>query len=249
MTVNRWMPANSRFRPERSFNTSLSAHLGVTDWLDVSADLYSRQMRNLIETMQEMRLVYEINPEKYAHHSSAMVWGVEIAANATFENLKMSVSYDYTNSQWLTQGLNDDKSYPASFIRKHTVHINGTYALSEFARLSATWQIASGLPYTVAVGKYVIDGKTALLFDDKQINTKQLPSYNRLDISVNIESKKNKTRRWKSYWDFAIYNLYARKNPLGVAYFTIDDNKKSVLRPGYYYFYQFVPSISYRFKF
>ena len=101
----------------------------------------------------------------------------------------------------------------------------------------------------MAVGKYVIDGKTTLLFDDKQINTKRLPSYNRLDLSVNVESRKNKTRRWKSYWDFAIYNLYARKNPLGVAYFTTDENKNYVLRPGYYYFYQFVPSISYRFSF
>ncbi len=249
ITVSRWMPANTRFKPERSLNTSVSANLKVNDWLDASADLYSRKMSNLIETMQEMRIVYEVNSEKYAKHSSATVYGLELAANATFDNLKMSVSYDYTNSHWLTQGLNDGKSYPASFIRKHSARITGTYALSDFVRLSATWQIASGLPYTVAVGKYVIDGKTALLFDDSQINTKRLPSYNRLDFSVNIESRKNKTRRWKSYWDFAIYNLYARKNPLGVAYFTTDENKNYVLRPGYYYFYQFVPSISYRFSF
>ena len=249
ITISRWMPANTRFKPERSLNTSLSANMKITEWLDGSAELYSRQMRNLIETMQEMRLVYEVNPEKYAKHSSATVYGLELAANATFENLKMTVTYDYTNSRWLTDGLNDGKSYPASFIRKHSARITGTYSLSEFIRISTTWQIASGLPYTVAVGKYVVDGKTALLFDENQINTMTLPSYNRLDLSVNIESRKNKTRRWKSYWDFAIYNLYARKNPLGVAYFTTDESKRSVLRPGYYYFYQFVPSISYRFSF
>ena len=249
ITVSRWMPANARFEPERSLNTSVSANMKITDWLDASAELYSRQMRNLIETMQEMRLVYEVNPEKYARHSSATVYGLELAANATFENLRMTVTYDYTNSRWLTDGLNDGKSYPASFIRKHSARITGTYSLSEFVRISTTWQIASGLPYTVAVGKYVVDGKTALLFDENQINTMTLPSYNRLDLSVNIESRKNKTRRWKSYWDFAIYNLYARKNPLGVAYFTTDESKRSVLRPGYYYFYQFVPSISYRFSF
>ena len=249
ITINRWMPANARFLPEHSLNFSASANYEISDWLSTSASIYHRQLKNLIETMQEMRLVYEINPEKYAKHSSAKVNGCEVSANATFDNLKMSVSYDYTDSRWLTQGLNNDKSYPASFIRKHTLRVSGTYALNEQIRLSTSWQIASGIPYTAAVGKYVIDGKTTLQFDENQINTMRLPSYNRLDISMNIESRKNKIRRWKSYWDFAIYNLYARKNPLGVAYFTTDENGKYVLKPGYYYFYQFVPSVSYRFRF
>ena len=249
ITINRWMPANARFLPEHSLNFSASANYEISDWLSASASIYHRQLKNLIETMQEMRLVYEINPEKYAKHSSAKVNGCEVSANATFDNLKMSVSYDYTDSRWLTQGLNNDKSYPASFIRKHTLRVSGTYALNEQIRLSTSWQIASGIPYTAAVGKYVIDGKTTLQFDENQINTMRLPSYNRLDISMNIESRKNKIRRWKSYWDFAIYNLYARKHPLGVAYFTTDENGKYVLKPGYYYFYQFVPSVSYRFRF
>ncbi len=249
ITISRWMPANARFLPERSLNISASANYEITEWLVASVDIYQRQLSNLIETMQEMRMVYEINPEKYAKHSSAKVNGCELAANATLNNLKMMVSYDYTDSRWLTQGLNNNKSYPASFIRKHTLRISGTYVFNEFVRLSASWQIASGIPYTAAVGKYVIDGKTTLQFDENQINTMRLPSYNRLDISMNIESKKNKTRRWQSFWDFAIYNVYARKNPLGVAYFTTDENKNYVLRPGYYYFYQFVPSVSYRFRF
>lgn len=249
ITINRWMPANARFLPEHSLNFSVSANYEICDWLSASASIYHRQLKNLIETMQEMRLVYEINPEKYAKHSSAKVNGCEFSANATFDNLKMSVSYDYTDSRWLTQGLNNNKSYPASFIRKHTLRVSGTYALNEQIRLSTSWQIASGIPYTAAVGKYVIDGKTTLQFDENQINTMLLPSYNRLDFSMNIESRKNKIRRWKSYWDFAIYNLYARKNPLGVAYFTTDENGKYVLKPGYYYFYQFVPSVSYRFRF
>ena len=249
ITINRWMPANARFQPEHSLNFSVSANCEINEWLSASADIYYRQLKNLIETMQEMRLVYEINPEKYAKHSSANVTGCELSATATFDNLKMLVSYDYTDSRWLTQGLNGGKDYPASFIRKHTARITGTYALNEFMRISASWQIASGIPYTAAVGKYVVDGKTTLQFDDNQINTMHLPSYNRLDISMNIETRKNKIRRWKSYWDFAIYNVYARKNPLGVAYFTTDENKEYVLKPGYYYFYQFVPSISYRFRF
>ena len=249
ITLSRWMPANTRFMPERSVNFSASANYKINDCYTVTGALYHRELKNLIETLQEIRLVYEINPEKYSRHSSANIDGCEFTVRADFENLQLSVSYDYTNSRRLTQRLNNNRSYPASFIRKHVAQISGSYLISENVRLSASWQIASGLPYTVAVGKYVVDGKVALQFDDNQINTKMLPNYNRLDVSVNIANRKNKIRRWQSFWDIAVYNLYARKNPLGVAYFTTDDQRNTVLKPGYYYFYQFVPSVSYRFKF
>ena len=249
ITLSRWMPANTRYMPERSANYSISANYKINDCYTLAGAVYHRNLKNLIETLQEIRLVYEINPEKYARHSSADINGCEFTMRADFDNLQLSVSYDYTNSRWLTQRLNNNQNYPASFIRKHVAQISGSYSISDNIRFSASWQIASGLPYTVAVGKYVVDGKIALQFDDNQINTKRLPNYNRLDVSVNIANRKNETRRWQSYWDIAVYNLYARKNPIGVAYFTTDDNRKTVLKPGYYYFYQFVPSVSYRFKF
>lgn len=249
ITINRWMPSNYRFMPEKSHNASISANYKASAFMNVSANIYYRQMTNLIETMQEMRLVYEINPEKFIYHSSAKVKGCELSAHTSFDNLAITATYDYTDSKWHTQGLNNDKDYPASFIRKHSFNIIGTYVIDNRIKISAGWQIASGVPYTAAVGKYVIDGKTVLQFDENKINTKHLPNYNRLDLSLDIDGKENSTKRWKSYWSFAIYNVYARKNPLGVAYFTNNEHGGIKFRPGYYYFYQFVPSVSYRFVF
>jgi len=79
-----------------------------------------------------------------------------------------------------------------------------------------------------------------------------MPPYHRLDVSLGIAGKNNEKRKWKSYWNFAVYNAYWRKNPLGVVYF-IPDNTQGVtnqyLNPGFFYLYQFVPSVSYRFEF
>ena len=249
ITVNRWMPANSRFMPEQSLNMSVSANYKATDWMNVSANIYQRRLKNLIETLQEVRLLYEINPERFAHNSSVKVHGCELTASITTDKLMMTATYDYTNSRWLTNGLNNDESYPASFIRKHSVIISGTYHINNRMRVSTAWQIASGLPYTAAVGKYIIDGKTVMQFDNNKINTEHLPNYNRLDVSLDIDSKKNPSRKWNGYWNISVYNLYARKNPLGVSYFTTNNLGQVELNPGYYYFYQFVPSVSYRFEF
>lgn len=249
ITVNRWMPANSRFMPEQSRNVSASANYKATDWMTVSASIYQRQLKNLIETLQEVRLLYEINPERFARNSSVKIHGCELTTSVTTDRLLLTATYDYTDSRWLTNGLNNNKSYPASFIRKHSFIISSTYSINNRMRISSAWQIASGLPYTAAVGKYVVDGKAVVQFDNDKINTEHMPNYNRFDVSFDIDSRKNPGRKWKSYWNISVYNLYARKNPLGVAYFTTDNYGKIQLNPGFYYFYQFVPSISYRFEF
>jgi hypothetical protein len=69
---------------------------------------------------------------------------------------------------------------------------------------------------------------------------------------LDIAGKKNDIRKWKSYWNFSIYNVYFRKNALGVAYFIPETNngvEVQTLNPGFFYLYQFVPSVSYRFEF
>ncbi|MBR5167839.1 MAG: carboxypeptidase-like regulatory domain-containing protein [Salinivirgaceae bacterium] len=249
ITINRWMPVNRHFGTEQSLNMSASVFYELPQWLNVSASIYRRKLKNMIETLQDMRLIYEIDPERFSHHASAIAAGCELTCNAMFDNFRLAVSYDYTNSEWQTNGLNDGKPYSASFIRKHSFNINGRYNLNRRMWLAASWQLASGIPYTAAIGKYVIDNKTVLQFDIDNINTKRLPSYHRLDISLDIEGKNNDTKRWKSYWNFAIYNVYAHKNPLGIAYFITDEQGTERLNPGFYYFYQFVPSISYKFVF
>lgn len=248
ITVNRWMPANDRWKPGHSLNTSVNAYYRPTSFLNATVSLYYRKLENLIESMQETRLIYEIDPEKFLHHSKSEIYGGEFIVAAQINNLSMTMTYDYTNSNWLTLGLNADKMYPASFIRKHSFVFTSSYKITDFIKVSTSWQVASGVPYTAAVGKYVVDGKMVLQFDEEKINTKQLPQYRRFDLSIDIESRKNQQRRWQSAWNIAIYNLFARKNPLGIAYFTTTNNK-TVFNPSYYYFYQFVPSVTYRFSF
>jgi hypothetical protein len=252
ISINRWMPANRDFIPQISDNFTAGYYDNNLFGIKMSAEVYFREMNNLIETLQDKRILYTDKPDFYLHKTSGYVYGAELSLSYNIKNFKSIVSYSYSNPMVKTEGLNEEKYYPASHTRKHMLNVSGVYYFSKRVKMSATWVFATGLPYTAPTGKYVLNGKTYLQFDDDKVNTKLLPPYHRLDLSIDVESKKNKNRRWKSFWNFSVYNVYFRKNPLGVYYFIPETQGGETVQkfnPGFYYLYQIVPSVSYRFEF
>ncbi|MGE4288800.1 MAG: carboxypeptidase-like regulatory domain-containing protein [Salinivirgaceae bacterium] len=252
VAVNRWMIANETFLPQQSDNFSLGIYHNIKDKFSFSAETYYRHMYHLIETMQDQQILDTDDPAQYLFKAEAEALGAELLFSYTWKKMRGSFSYEYNKALWVTKGINQNKAYPASHSREHTLHLSNVYYLNKRISLAATWVLASGIPYTPANGKYQINGRTYLQFDEDHINSKKLPVYHRLDLSLDVESKKNEHRKWKGYWNFAIYNAYLRKNALGVAYYIPDqdsDTGEQKINPGYYYLYRFVPSVSYRFTF
>jgi hypothetical protein len=70
-----------------------------------------------------------------------------------------------------------------------------------------------------------------------------MPDYHRLDLTITLEDKIRKNKRYRGEWNLSIYNLYARKNPYSI-YF--DEygmaHKVSILGTIF-------PSLGYSFKF
>ena len=89
-------------------------------------------------------------------------------------------------------------------------------------------------------------------------NNKRTPNYHRLDLSVTLNSKKynkkGKEKRYRDYWVFGVYNLYARENPFSI-YFSQGSERTVPGEPIPAYATQLaiigtiVPGISYNFLF
>jgi hypothetical protein len=81
-----------------------------------------------------------------------------------------------------------------------------------------------------------------------------LPAFHRLDLSANYEPRRNATRRWKTSWNFAIYNAYNRRNPFTIYTQAIQDEEGNVIDPDkkearMVYLFPILPSISYKITF
>ncbi len=253
ISTNRWMSATEGFKPQVSNNYSLGWYYKA-DQFSSQVEFYHRTMENLVETLRDESILTVSTPDPYLYAATGKANGIELCASFIKSPFKAIINYTYSDAKWKTPGINQDGYYPAA--HNHPNSLNVILSYRGMKRLSASiiWTYSTGSPYTPISGKYRIDGMEMVYFDDTRINTGRLPDYHRMDISMDLAGKKNSKRNWKSYWNFSIYNLYGHKNPYSLIYFSpnTDENNNSdavYLEPKYLYFYQFVPSLTYRFEF
>jgi hypothetical protein len=110
--------------------------------------------------------------------------------------------------------------------------------------LSSTFVYSSGNAVTFPQGKYLIDGQTVFYYGVR--NSDRTPAAHRLDFSATLEGKPNK--RFKSSWNFGVYNLYNRKNPFSIE-FTDNPNNISQTNAVQTSLFGIVPSVTWNFKF
>lgn len=254
ITINRLMPANKVFNPAQSDNFSTGIYYLPNKWLTASAEVYYRNMNNLIETLHEDRILTTPSPYKYLKKAKGKAYGADFIININHIKYTGVFSYGYQLVFWKTEGLNNGSPYPAMHSKPHSITITNSLDISRRMNISLSWNYSSGTPFTPASGVYQINGKKMISINDDNVNSRRLPDYHRLDFGINIEGKKNPVRRWKSFWNISIYNVYFRKNTFGVSYFSTEENGDAnettiKLNPKYLYLYQFVPSVSYRFEF
>ncbi|HOF20880.1 MAG TPA: TonB-dependent receptor, partial [Bacteroidales bacterium] len=100
---------------------------------------------------------------------------------------------------------------------RHDVSIALTHKFNERIDIGSVWIYGSGNAVTLGIMEYSpMDYFIPRYFRDEKItefpyrNNYRAPAYHRLDLSLNLHKKKNKGIRT---WNFAIYNVYNRRNP------------------------------------
>jgi hypothetical protein len=101
----------------------------------------------------------------------------------------------------------------------------------------------TGQPTNYPTGQYTFMDLIIPNYGER--NSKRLPNYHRLDISLTMNSK-NK-RNYKSEWVFGLYNIYNRDNANSIFF---RENEKTLKNEAVQIsIFGIVPSVTYNFKF
>ncbi len=206
-----WVPSSVLVPPQKSLHYAAGYFRNFADNLfEASAEVYYKDLQNQLEYREgyaagpsNQDLEYEFvtgNGEAY---------GIELFLRKNRGALQGWVGYTFSYANRQFPNLNGGRVFPARFDRRNDISVVGAYTLNNRWKLGASFVYATGQPLTIPVRRYIIEGIVTYQYGDR--NAFRMEAIHRLDVSATYQ--KETTKRLKSSWTFAIYNVYARQNP------------------------------------
>ncbi len=242
-----WFPASPNVKPQIADQFALGVFKNYKNGVyQASAEVYYKDMQNTIDFKDHAELLLNKQLEGELRVGDSKAYGLELMLKKTEGDLTGWVSYTLSRSERTIPGINDGKTYVAPYDKTHDISAVLSYQLSKRVSLSANWIYSTGQPVTLPVQRYEVNGAIIPYYSER--NGSRYEDYHRLDLSLTLQAKKNKSRNWKGEWVFSVYNAYNHKNTW-VLNFVQDDVNPNVTYAEKTYLFPLIPSINYNFKF
>ncbi len=267
LTSDLWMPSTSGIPPEKSNQVAVGITKSIENiGINITVEGYIKKMSDLV-TFKEGAAFFSGTAfweDKIEKNGMGDSRGIEILLQKATGNTTGWISYSLSSSNRQFENINRSLKYPYIFDRRHNLSVVLKRKLKDNIDISATWVYGSGLPITLATGKYkAITTKEyfnntgsiysydfdAYLYEGK--NGFRMRDYHRLDVGINFYKEKSRGTRT---WSLNIYNFYNRQNP---HYYYIDYPENSSSSNGetpqmkvfQKSLFPIMPTINYSFKF
>ncbi len=224
-----WIPSTDRLPPEHAYQLALAYGGNLTDNLRFEIAGYVKEMSNVVEyispfdlfhtflNFSDIDIKFDTNRdwENFVQSGESNSKGVEFSLKKTNGPLYFDISYVYSKTDRVFEGLNDGRPFPFKYDRTHDLSITGSYFLSENVNIHAQWVLGTGDAYTLASqGSLNLEGEEVLSVpcqnDSPCRNNARLDTYHRLDVG--IQATKKLRKKTVLTLDLSVFNAYNRKN-------------------------------------
>lgn len=243
-----WLPSNKYIKPLIVDQVALGYfHNFMDDAIETSVEVYYKDMQNVIDYKDGAELFLNEDLETELLEGEGYSYGLEMLVKKQQGKFTGWASYTLARTMRKIPGINNGDAYPSSYDRTHDVSLIGSYALNKYWTFSANWLFATGNATSFPVSKYNIQGNTVYNYAER--NSYRIPSYHRMDLSVNYDFKKNDKRKYKQSVNLSVYNVYSRRNAYSVTFRENEDNPNISEAVRLSIVGSMIPSITYNFTF
>jgi hypothetical protein len=241
-----WMPSGGTLEPQTADIFAITYQQQLRESLEGSIGSFYKSLQNIVDFKDNANLFVNSYIESQLLQGRGNSYGAELFLQKTAGKFRGSASYTWSKTKYHIEGVNNDLEFSPRFDKRHNLSITSKLEPSRRWQFSMNFVYTTGSAVTLPSGNFTFDG--AIFNSYAARNSFRLPNYHRMDLSFRYSPRKNENRKYKSYWSFDIYNLYARKNPFTV-YSQTEDYGFDFAKVRAIYLYKFVPSISYNFNF
>ncbi|MFN0032042.1 MAG: TonB-dependent receptor [Flavobacteriales bacterium] len=247
-----WVPSSNNVKPQIADQIAAGYFRNLANnSYEFSVEGYYKLLKNQIDYRNGADLFFNDEAEGQLIYGKGRAYGAELQVKKQSGSLTGWISYTWSRSLRTFSDINDGSEFSAKQDRIHDIAIVAMYKLNERIGLSANWVYNTGSAVSFPSGKYYIDGKALPYYTER--NGYRMPAYHRMDVGVNIETKK--TSMWalrhpdfESSWNISVYNVYARENAYSITFRQNEDNPEQTeaVRTA---LFKIIPSITYNFTF
>ena len=209
-----WVPATANILPQKAQQLSLGAARNLRlkgEDFELSVEAYYKPMQNLIEFREGADFVGTSDDNYESKITSGRGWayGAELFLQKKTGRTTGWIGYTLAWSNRQFADLNQGRTYPYKYDRRHDFKLVVIHEFSPRLTLSGTFVYGSGNAVTLSQGRYAL-GPYDTVEDYGTRNSYRMAAYHRLDLDLSHTKKK----RWGEVVNsISVYNVYNRHNP------------------------------------
>ncbi len=248
-----WTPSGKYIEPQLSNQYALGYFRNFKDKeYSMEVEAYYKNTDNRIDYIDGSNLIGQNTIETEILNGESRAYGLELLLRKNEGKLTGWVAYTLSKSEQRTPGgtagglgIANGLWYSTPYERTHDISISGAYKLNDKWSFGTNLVFQTGRPVTYPNGQYEYEGLSIASYSLR--NSDRLPSYHRLDISVNYKPNRKPNNRFKGEWVLGIYNAYNRKNAASISFGqNFETGANEATRTA---IFGIVPSVTYNFKF
>jgi hypothetical protein len=256
-----WIPSTNNILPQIAHQASLGATYNTDNQkYTFSAEAYYKTMQHIVGYREGANFLqldfYNTNPiavdwQNLITQGKGNAYGVEFFLQKNNGKLTGWAAYTFGKVQHQFEELNFGKTFAPRQDRRHSLNLVGLYSLNKKVKFSGTWVFSTGnpvqIPLSVAYIKPHLGTANQQIIEYGARDSYRNPAYHRLDFAVQLHKQKKRITR---YWEFSVFNLYNRLNPISynIGNRDVGENQSKFVLEKVSLFV-FTPSVSYNFKF
>lgn len=250
LPTDQWIPSTEVTKPQFSTQYALGYFRNIfkNKW-ETSVEVYYKDMKNQVEYKDGAMPQDDsgTNVDNNLTFGKGWSYGAEFFLKKKVGKINGWIGYTLAWTKRQFDDLNNGKPFYPRYDRRHDASVVFNYEISDRLILGATWVYASGNALTLPAARYIIEGQVVNEYGER--NSYRMEAFHRMDVALTLKGKE--TKKFKSSWNFSIYNLYNRKNP----YFIYFSNEGNIyngsldIKAKQVSLFGIIPSISWNFSF
>jgi len=244
-----WFSVSNNIAPQVADQVSIGYFRNwAQNIVESSVELYYKKMDNISDVVDNGDILGNEFVQGQLRTGTGWAYGAEFLVKKESGRLNGFLGYTWAIAKREIEGINNGEPYFAPNDRRHDLSLSGSYDIAKRWNVGINFVYATGAAFTLPIGKMYYQGAFAPIYSDR--NSGRLPDYHRLDISITYKPviRTRDRRRFESSWNFSLFNVYGRVNPISVS-FAEREARPGIPNTSFFYIPGPIPAITWNFNF